>query len=47
MLLAFYKAGRRKGSFDGGIELALRRLLADPEFVFRVERDDRRRGRRT
>jgi cytochrome c551/c552 len=37
-LLAFYRSGRQTGSFDAGIEMALRRLLADPEFVFRFER---------
>ena len=29
----------RAGTFDGGIDLALRRILASPKFVFRVERD--------
>ena len=38
-LLDFYRDGRRKGSFDTGIQLALRRLLASPTFVFRVEHD--------
>jgi hypothetical protein len=39
-LLAFYRDGRGKGTFETGIQLALRRLLASPSFVFRVE-DDR------
>ena len=38
-LLAFYKAGRKEGSFDLGIERALQLILASPKFVFRVERD--------
>jgi mono/diheme cytochrome c family protein len=38
-LLTFYRAGRAKGSFDTGIQMALRRLLASPTFVFRVEED--------
>ena len=38
-LLAFYDRGRAAGSFDTGIEMALRRLLVSPEFLFRVERD--------
>jgi len=38
-LLAFYQTGRAKGGFDGGIQLALQRILSDPEFVFRAERD--------
>jgi hypothetical protein len=37
-LLRFYQEERNNsGSFDGGIEMALRRILADPEFVFRFE----------
>ena len=38
-LLAFYQEGRKAGSFDEGIEMGLRRLLADPGTVFRFERD--------
>ena len=38
-LLAFFEAGSSNGTFDSGIELALRRLLVSPEFLFRVERD--------
>ena len=38
-LLAFYREGRRKGTFETGVQLALRRLLASPTFVFRVEDD--------
>ena len=38
-LLDFYAAGREKGSFDEGIQLALERLLVDPNFLFRIERD--------
>jgi len=37
-LLSFYQQQRNKGgSFESGIEYALRRILADPEFVFRFE----------
>jgi len=36
-LMAFYRTGRGQGSFDQGIEMALRRLLADPEFLYRKE----------
>jgi hypothetical protein len=35
-LLAFYRSG---GSFEHGIELALRAILASPKFAFRVESD--------
>ncbi|MCU1339008.1 MAG: hypothetical protein JWO19_4589 [Bryobacterales bacterium] len=38
-LLSFYQAGRKNGSFDMGIEQALARVLVDPRFVFRFERD--------
>ena len=38
-LLTFYDRGRAAGSFDTGIEMALRRLLVSPEFLFRIERD--------
>ena len=38
-ILEFYKTGREKGTFDTGIQLALRRILASPTFVFRVEQD--------
>jgi len=38
-LLAFYKSGRKEGSFDLGIERALQLILASPKFVFRAERD--------
>ena len=38
-LLEFHAAGREKGSFDAGIQLALERLLVDPNFLFRIERD--------
>ncbi|HEX5106840.1 MAG TPA: DUF1592 domain-containing protein [Vicinamibacterales bacterium] len=40
VLLDFYQQGRtQSGRFDGGIDMALRRMLASPKFVFRVERD--------
>ena len=38
-LLAFYREGLEGGTFDRGIERAVRRLLVSPEFLFRVERD--------
>ena len=38
-LLGFYEDRRRTDGFEGGIQLAVQRLLADPEFLFRVERD--------
>ena len=38
-LLTFFDQGAGSDGFDGGIELALRRLLVSPEFLFRIERD--------
>jgi cytochrome c5 len=38
-LIAFYREGRAQGSFDNGIQQALARVLVDPEFLFRMERD--------
>ncbi len=38
-LLDFYERGAATGGFDGGIELALRRLLVSPEFLFRIVSD--------
>src|SRR5262249_34676299 len=38
-LMTFYRAGRKTGTFDTGIQRALERLLAGPDFVFRIERD--------
>jgi hypothetical protein len=40
LLMDFYQKGRQNnGSFETGVEMGLRRVLADPEFVFRFERD--------
>ncbi|MCY4026422.1 MAG: DUF1592 domain-containing protein [Acidobacteria bacterium] len=39
VLLPFYDAGRAEGGFEAGVETALRRILVDPEFIFRAERD--------
>ncbi len=38
-LLRFYEQGRADAGFERGIEVALRRLLVSPEFLFRVEHD--------
>ena len=38
-LLRFYAEGRAASGFEAGIEMALRRLLVSPEFLFRIERD--------
>jgi mono/diheme cytochrome c family protein len=44
-LLAFYRSGRREGDFDHGIEKALRAMLMSPDFLFRVEQNQRAAGR--
>jgi hypothetical protein len=36
---AFYLEGRREGTFQDGIELGLRRILASPPFLVRAERE--------
>ncbi len=38
-LLNFYDEGRSGGNFDSGIQVAIERLLVDPEFLFRIEND--------
>jgi hypothetical protein len=38
-LLEFYRAGRSAGSFESGIQRALARVLVDPQFLFRFERE--------
>jgi mono/diheme cytochrome c family protein len=39
-LMGFYQEGRSEGgTFDDGIEAAVERVLADPEFVYREERE--------
>ena len=39
LLLAFHEQRRRTDGFEAGIQFALQRLLGDPEFLFRIERD--------
>ena len=38
-LLALYRATREKSGFDAGIQMALRRILVSPDFLFRKEYD--------
>jgi mono/diheme cytochrome c family protein len=38
-LVDFFRSGRRDGGFDAGIQFALERMLADPNFLFRTEQD--------
>jgi hypothetical protein len=38
-LLGFYESGRARGTFDSGIQSALRVMLTSPQFLFRSETD--------
>jgi len=38
-LLTFYRSARSEGDFDTAIQDALERILIDPQFLFRIERD--------
>jgi hypothetical protein len=38
-LLSFFEVGQTAGGFERGVQHGLERLLIDPEFLFRVERD--------
>jgi mono/diheme cytochrome c family protein len=38
-LVDFYKQGRADGSFEQGVEMALRAMLTSPAFLFRIEQD--------
>jgi mono/diheme cytochrome c family protein len=38
-LMDFYQAGRKQGTFESGIESAIRLILASPKFLFRNEPD--------
>jgi len=38
-LMQFFTSARTGGTFDSGIQRALARILADPQFIFRFERE--------
>jgi hypothetical protein len=39
-LLEFFESGRRDGgSFDAGVQFALERVLVDPDFLLRVQKE--------
>src|SRR4029079_9419040 len=46
-LLAFYRSGRAEAGFDAGIQQGLRRILASPRFLFRIEHEPQALGRRS
>jgi len=37
LLMEFYEFGRKEKDFDQGIEMALARVLASPQFIYRIE----------
>lgn len=37
--MTFYDRGHQQGTFERGIQMGLERILASPQFVFRLERD--------
>ena len=45
-LLTFFREGQAEAGFEAGIDLALRRVLTSPNFLFRTERDSRGGHRR-
>src|SRR6266852_4196090 len=38
-LMTFFQIGRAQGNFDTGIQLAIARVLVDPRFLYRFERE--------
>jgi hypothetical protein len=38
-LLEFYRDGRAQGTFESGVQRAVARVLVDPQFLFRFERE--------
>ena len=38
-LLDFFRQGRQRGTFDAGLQRAVARVLVDPQFLFRFERE--------
>ena len=38
-VMKFYRTGRDKRGFEGGVQSALERILASPKFVYRIEKD--------
>jgi hypothetical protein len=37
--MEFYKFGREEKDFDTGIEMVLARVLASPQFIYRIEEE--------
>jgi|SoiMethySBSTD1v2_1073268.scaffolds.fasta_scaffold03471_5 mono/diheme cytochrome c family protein len=43
MLMAFYEQGRKEKNFETGIEMVLARILASPQFIYRIEEEPAQR----
>ncbi len=39
VLMDFFGAGRKGGSFDDGVEMVVARILASPQFIYRIEEE--------
>ena len=39
VLMEFYESGRKEKDFDQGIEMVLARVLASPQFIYRIEEE--------
>ena len=37
--MEFYKSGRKEKDFEHGIEMVLARMLASPQFIYRIEEE--------
>jgi hypothetical protein len=38
-LTEFYDFGRKEGGFEDGVEMVLARVLASPQFIYRIEEE--------
>jgi hypothetical protein len=47
LLMAFYEQGRKEKDFETGIELVLARILASPQFIYRIEEEQPARSAST
>ena len=45
LLMEFYRFGRKEKDFDQGIEMVLARVLASPQFIYRIEEEPAHRQR--
>jgi hypothetical protein len=47
LLMAFYEQGRKEKDFETGIEMVLARILASPQFIYRIEEEQPARSAST